>query len=130
MTWLVRAAIAALYPRTAELPGAEDCDLDGFLARYRRESTPLLWLGAVAGALVFHLTPLLTVAVPLPAFLLPARLLERHAQRIAVSRFYLLRQAIVLLKMVAGLCWGAHPAVRARLGLPPLPVDPGTWRTS
>ena len=130
MTWLVRAAIVALYPRTADLPGAADCGLDEFLVRYRRESTPLLWLGAVAGALAFHLTPLFTVYVPLPAFWLPRPLLERHAQRVTTTNLYLLRQAVFLVKMVAGLCWGADPAVRARFGLPPLPTDPGTWRTS
>ncbi len=35
LTWLIRQAIVALYPRTPALPGAEDCDLDAFLARFR-----------------------------------------------------------------------------------------------
>ncbi len=129
MTWLVRAAIVALYPRT-ELPGAADCHLDDFLKRFNREAPPLIRLGVLLGALAFHLTPLFTVFVPLPAFLLPAGLLDTHAARISSTRFYLLRQTIFLLKMAAGLCWGADPAVRARFALPPLPADPGTWRTS
>lgn len=128
--WLVRTAAAALYPRTPALPGALDCGLDAFLERYQREAPAPMWLGVVLGALVFHLTPLFTVFVPLPAFLLPAGLLDRHAARIASARPYLLRQAIFLLKLCVGLCWGADPAVRARLGLRPLPPDPGTWRTS
>jgi len=126
-TWLIRTAIAGLYPRT-DLPGAEDCGLDAFLAKFREESPFLIWLGLVAGAAVFHLTPLITVGVPLPAFLLPKRLLDRHAQRIAATNVYLLRQAIFLIKMAAGLCWGTDPRVRAMLALPALPPDPGTWR--
>lgn len=130
MTWLVRSAIAILYPRTDELPGAEDCDLDGFLRRFRRESTFLMWLGVVMGAVVFHLTPFMTVFVPLPAFLLPRSLADRHAYRITTGGLYLTRQAVFLVKLAAGLCWGAHPAVRARFALPALAADPGTWRAS
>jgi len=128
--WLVRSAIVALYPSGGALPGAAECGIDESLARFRREAPTLLWVGAVAGALVFHLSPLFTVFVPLPAFLLPAGLLDKHASRIAGTRVYLLKQAIFLVKLVAGLCWGAHPEVRRRLALPPLPADPGTWRTS
>ena len=127
LTRPIRHAIAALYPRTT-LPGAEDCGLDAFLVKFREESPPLIWLGLVAGAAVFHLTPLITIGVPLPAFLLPARLLDKHAQRITATKIYLLRQAIFIVKMAAGLCWGTDPRVRAQLALPPLPADPGTWR--
>ena len=130
MTWLVRSAVVALYPRTEALPGIEDCGVDDFLARFRAETTPLMWAGVVLGAVVFHLTPLLTIYVPLPAFLLPAGLKDRHAARITVTRLYLLRQAVFLVKLVAGLCWGSHPEVRRRFALPALPADPGTWKTS
>jgi hypothetical protein len=128
MTWLVRSAMCALYPRTATLPGLEDCGVDDFLERFQRESPLLMWVGVLAGALVFHLTPLFTVFVPLPAFLLPASLLDRHASRIAGSDWYLVRQAIFLVKFPCGLCWGAHPEVRKRLALSAYPDDPGTWR--
>ncbi len=130
MIWLVRAAIVMLYPRVGDWPGAEDCDLDAFLERFRRETTGLMWLGVVVGAIVFQLTPVVTIFVPLPASLLSKELGNRHAERIATSNVYLLRQAIFLVKLVAGLVWGGHPLVRERLALPPLPVDPGTWRTS
>lgn len=119
-----------LYPRTDALPGAADCDLDAFLARFRRETTPLMWIGVVAGAVVFHLSPVFTVLAPLPAFLLPARLADRHAGRIADCRVYLVRQLVSLVKVAAGLAWGADPRVRALFALPPLPPDPGTWRRS
>ena len=132
MLWLVRSAIVALYPRVERdgrvIPGAADCGLDAFLERFRAESGALVWLGTVVGALAFHLTPLLTVLVPLPAFLLPKRLLDRHAARISTTPVYLLRQAVFLVKLPAGMCWGADPKVRAAFALPPLPPDPGTWR--
>jgi hypothetical protein len=128
--WLVRSAIVALYPSGGTWPGAADCGLDDFLRKFRREAPSLVWLGVVLGALVFHFTPLFTVFVPLPAFLLPASLQDKHASRIGSAEVYLVRQAIFLLKMAAGLCWGADPEVRKRMALPPLPADPGTWRTS
>ena len=127
---LVRAAIVLLYPRTARLPGAADCDLDAFLERFRREASPLVWIGVVLGAIVFHLSPVFTVRVPLPAFLLSPALADRHAERISQSPVYLVRQTIFLVKFAAGLAWGAHASVRARFALPKLPEDPGTWRTS
>ena len=130
MNWLVRSAIVMLYPRTEALPGAEDCDLGAFLVRFRREAPLLVWIGVVLGALAFHLTPLFTVGVPLPAFWLPRRVADTHAHRISTRGPYLLRQAIFLVKLPAGLAWGVHPEVRKRFGLPPLEADPGTWRSS
>jgi hypothetical protein len=130
MLWLVRSAIALLYPRTNEWPGAEDCGLDEFLERFRRESTPLMWLGVVVGALVFHLTPILTVFVPLPAFFLTPALADRHAHKVSSSGIYLIRQAVFLVKLPGGLVWGSHPLVRERFALPALTGDPGTFRGS
>jgi hypothetical protein len=134
LLWLVRSAVVALYPRVERdgrvIPGAADCGLDEFLPRFRRDATALIWLGTVVGALVFHLTPILTLFIPLPAFLLPATLRDKHAARITVTRLYFLRQAMFLAKLPGGLCWGAHPSVRAQLALPPLAPDPGTWRQS
>jgi hypothetical protein len=129
VTWLVRSAIVLLYPRTGALPGAEDCDLDGFLDRFRRESDVVLWLGVLLGALVFQLSPIFTVYVPLPAFALPPRLADRHAHIISSTNVYVVRQLVFALKIPAGLVWGADPEVRKRLALPPLAADPGTWRT-
>ncbi|HEY8429344.1 MAG TPA: hypothetical protein VIL20_13250 [Sandaracinaceae bacterium] len=127
MIWLISHAMCALYPRTDALPGIADTDVIAFLRRYRRESTALMWLGLVLGTWVFVCTPILTVYLPLPSFLLPRGLLDRHAHRITGTRFYYLRQAVFLVKLAAGLCWGSHPAVRAKLALAPYPPDPGTW---
>jgi hypothetical protein len=132
MLWLVRSAIVALYPRVERdgvvIPGVEDCGLDEFLVRFKEDTTSLVWLGTVLGAVLFHLTPLLTIFVPLPAFLLPKALLDRHAARITTTRLYLLRQAIFVVKLPGGLCWGAGAPARKLIGLPPLGTDPGTWR--
>lgn len=130
MIALVRSACVALYPRTESLPGIEDTDLDAFLLRFRRESSFLLWFGVVLGAVVFALSPVLTTGVPLPAFLLPRGLRDRHATRIASHPIYLLRQAVMLVKLAAGLCWGAHPKVRAVFALPAYPAEPSAWRGS
>lgn len=105
----------------------EDTDVRGFLRRYRRDSTFLMWLGLLAGTALFVWTPILTVYWPVPSFLLPRAVLDRHAHRITGTSVYLLRQGIFLVKLAAGLCWGADPAVRAKLALAPYPADPGTW---
>jgi hypothetical protein len=122
-------AMCALYPRTADLPGVEDTDVAAFLRTYRRESSFLMWLGLSLATFVFIMSPLLTVYVPLPSFLLPRALLDRHAMRITATRIYVIRQSIFLVKLAAGLCWAAHPDVRAKMSLPPYAADPGTWRT-
>ena len=130
ITLLARSAMATFYPRSERFPGIEDMDLEGYLDRYQRESAPLMWAGFVAGTILFHLTPLFTVFVPLPAFMLTAAARERHAQKLVSSPIYYVRQPVFLVKMVAGLLWGADPAVRTALNLPPYPADPGTRRTS
>jgi hypothetical protein len=126
---LIRSAMCDLMPRAAGLPGVADTDVDAFLRALRREAHPLYWLGLVVGAIVYALTPVLTVYLPLPSFALPARLRARHAQRIVELRPYLLRQAISLVRLSAGMCWGQHPEVRARFALAAYPPDPGTFRT-
>ena len=130
MNWLVRSALAILFPPTGDLPGVDNGGLDAFVAQFRRETPWLLWLGVLMGALVFHLTPVLTVHLPLPAFLLSPALADKHADRIAGSRWYLIRQAIFILKLPGGMAWGADPAVRERFALAPMERDPGSWRTS
>ena len=128
MTPLVRSAIVLLYPRTDLLPGAEDCDLDRFLARFRRESTTLVWLGVVLGAVVFHLSPVFmcTCRSPRSSCRPTWRTATPSASATAMSTSCARRSSSV--KFAAGLAWGAHPSVRARFALAPMPADPGTWR--
>ncbi len=85
-------------------------------------------LGLYAATLLFVLLPIWTVYTPLPSLLLSPSRLDRHANQLASSRIYLLRQLMLLLKTVGGLLWGADPEVRQALGLSPLGPDPGTCR--
>lgn len=130
MLWLIKQAMYPLFPRSPELPGLVDTDLDAFLRRLRCEADVVFWLGLLVGALVFACTPLITLGVPLPAFLLPRRLLERHTERIIAHPIYLLRQALAVVRLIAGMCWAADPRVRACFALAPYPADPGTFRGS
>ncbi len=130
MRFFVRSAMRALYPRSERLPGIEDTELDAFLDRVAREADALMKLGLALGTLVFTITPILTVGWPLPSFLLPLAVRQRHADRIVSTRLYLLRQAVFVLKMMAGLCWGQHASVRRAMALEPYPDDPATWRAA
>jgi hypothetical protein len=130
MIWLIKFAMLTMMPRTGALPGIEDTDLDGFLRRLRKEADFIFWLGVVVGAIVFAITPVLTIGLPVPAVVLPRKLLARHSERILSHRIYLLRQAVFLVRLSAGMCWGADEAVRARFALRAYPIDPGTFRQS
>lgn len=130
MLWLMRFTMSALFPRTARLPGVADTRVDEFLLRFRRETTLAMWTGISLGTLLFVVSPLLTVGLPLPAFWLPKAALDRHARKLANNSIYLVRQLVFLVKMMAGFCWAADPRVRRMFNLPALPPDPGTLRTA
>lgn len=130
MLWLIGFSMRAMMPRTAALPGIEDTDVNGFLRRMRVEAEPLFWWGLVMGAWVHFATPLFTVGLPLPACFLPKTLLYRHTERLLAHRLYFLRQAVFVVRLCAGMCWGADTRVRAAFSLPPLPPDPATFRES
>jgi hypothetical protein len=130
MQWLIRSAMRDMMPATAALPGIAGTGLDAFLAKVHRESPFLVWIGLVLGALVYVLSPVLTVYLPLPSMWLPAAIRERHAQRITTTSHYFLRQSIFLLKMYACMCWGQDAAVRRQLNIAPYPIDPGSFRTT
>lgn len=128
MIWLVKSAVCALYPGSDNYPALHELDVDSRLRQLKRDSSRMFWLGVVAGALVFAISPVLTVGLPLPAFLLPRGARDRHSDRVSAHPWYLLRQAVFLVKLVGGLCWGEHAAVRKVQGLAPYEPDPGTWR--
>jgi hypothetical protein len=130
MWFLVKSALEALYPRTDALPGVADTDLDPLISKLRREAPLKLRAGVVLAAIFFTISPLLTIGVPLPSLWLPRSLRDKHAYRIATHRLYYVRQLVLLLKMIAGMSWGADPTVRRFMGLEPYPKDPGTWRKS
>jgi len=128
--WLIKRAMCAMMPRSDRLPGIADTHLDEFLVKLRSDTEPLYWTGLVLGAVVFAISPLITIGFPLPAFLLPRGLLDKHTDRVLAHRWYVVRQAVYLVRLSAGMCWGADPKVRAIFAMAPYPADPGTFRTS
>ncbi len=85
-------------------------------------------VGLSAGSFLFVVSPLLTLYIPLPVFFLPRGLQDKHAAKLASHPLYMVRQSVLLLRLVAGLCWGKHASVRKAYGLDPLIADPGTFR--
>lgn len=130
MNDLVCFALAAFFPREGDLPGLAELGVERQVAALRRDSTVLFWIGLVGAALFFQVSPILTVRRPWPAVLLTEEQLDAHAHGLSTQRNYLIRQIIVLLKLVGGMFWGQSPEVRAFLALPPYPPDPGTRRTA
>ena len=124
---LIRVAMCDLMPRVDGLPGMRDTDVDAFLQQFRQESTWAVWLGVVAGAVVFTLGPVLTLGRPVLSWWLSREDRGIHAHRIATHPVYLVRQAVVVLKLASGMCWGTHARSRAAMALPPYGPDPGTW---
>lgn len=129
MRWIIRAALADVMPSGGHVPGILDTEWDQFFDQYLQETSWTMWAALCAGALLYVLTPVLTVYWPLPSVMLPQKLRDLHAHRIMNHPIYLLRQAVFLLKLPAGFCWGAHPRVRAQLNLPNYRPDPGSWRS-
>jgi len=125
---MVSRAVAAAFPSAGGLRGLDVDDPRPFVRAVLRDAPWLMWIGTVGAALAFELLPVLTIGWPLPAFALPVARRHRHAHAMACHRFYLVRMAMMMIKTVGGLCWGADPGVRAALGLPAYPADPRSHR--
>ena len=128
--WLLRSAMLPLMPSGHGIPGLEREPLDAYLRRFCSEANAATQLGVLVSALVFVISPMFTIYVPLPSVWLSPRLLDRHADKIANSPLYLVKQANFLLKMYAGFAWGVQQGVRESLALEPYPEDPDAWRTA
>ena len=128
--WLIRKTLESIFPATDELPGIAETDLEAFLTQFHKEAPPVMRVALFGAAAAYNVSTPLTVGLPIPAALLPERLGDLHAQRAACHRVYVLRQIVLLLKTIGGMCWGANPEIRTQLGLEPYAPDPGTWRES
>jgi hypothetical protein len=124
---LLTSAIVTTFPGSDRLPAVQ---MRPLVDQMWNESPAIMRLAMVGSAIAFHFTPLLTIYVPLPAFLLPAGLRDRHAHKLATHPIYLLRQSMLMVKTVGGLAWGADPTIRQRLGMKPYAPDPGRYRQS
>lgn len=115
-------------PSVDGMKGIEATDLSAFLKELRRDAPFNIRLGLFLSTWIYLLTPIFTVWLPLPAFLLTEKLRDKHTNRFSTHRFYLIRSCALMIKMMAGMCWGRDPEVRKALGCDELPEDPGTWR--
>lgn len=125
---IVVRVLCTIFPDGERVPGLDPRRMARFLDTFLAESPPLLRLALHGSALAYLLSTPLTVGRLTPALWLGPRARDRHAQGVATHPLYLLRQAMLMLKTVGGLCWGADPTVRSRLGLAPYPPDPGSRR--
>ena len=130
MLQLTAWTLAVVFPSTKALSGLDTIDTKPFLRQLNREAPFTIRATLAVSVLLFNLTPLLTLGIPLPAFLLSPARVDLHAQRLSVSSLYLLRQIMLMLKTMGGLCWGAAPEVRQQLTLAAYPADTGHWRQS
>lgn len=114
-----RAVIDALLPSGAHpaLPGAFEADFEAFHAEFERTASPSLRRGFKAALwAAAWLSPLLIGRLP-PLDRLDAASRERALEALGRSRFYLLRQALLLLKAAVCFGYGADPKVRRALGV-------------
>ncbi|HEY6460297.1 MAG TPA: hypothetical protein VIY73_09100, partial [Polyangiaceae bacterium] len=90
-----------------------------FLDRYLRRVPFQAALGLRAVTWAITWLPLVFVGIPLPASMLSRAARLRYVDRWASARLYFVREGFYLLKAIALMGWGEHPAVRERLGLGP-----------
>ena len=129
MGWLTLKALDAVIPGNEKVPGIAASTRGSIVvAELRRDAPFEMRMVLNLAVLIWLVSPLFTVFVPLPAVWLPARLRHAHTDRLTSTSFYLVRQISLVLKQVAGMAWGQDPEVRAAYGMKPYPEDPGTWR--
>ncbi len=120
--------LVVIFPGTDNVPGLDPQRTERFLVTFLGEAPLPMRLAFYGSSLAFLFSTPLTVGRLQPALSLRSKTLDRHANLAAAHSLYLMRQAMLLLKTVGGLCWGADPKVRRALGLRDYPSDPGTWK--
>jgi len=96
------------------------CRVAAFVDGYLRRTPWLAALGLRAVVWGVIWLPLAMIGAPLPVDRLRPGSRARYLERWSSSRTYFLREGFHLLKAVALMGWAEQPAVRARLGLPPV----------
>ena len=127
---LTRYAMELVLPAGGALEGAADTDVESFFDQVAQDVPLMVQAGVVAAAAMIVVSPVLTLGIPVPVFVLPERLRDEHVYRLSTHKIYLVRQLTTVLKMAAGMEWGRDPAVRAKVGAGEMGPDPGTWRES
>jgi hypothetical protein len=98
-------------------------DVAAFFDGYLRRMPVLPAIGFRAVLFAIMWMPLFFVLRPAPADALERDVRVKYLHKWASSHNYYLREGFYLMKAVALLGWGAHPDVRARLGVGPV-ADP------
>ena len=107
MGWLTLKALDAVIPGNEKVPGiAASTRGPVVVAELRRDAPFEMRMVLNLAVLIWLVSPLFTVFVPLPAVWLPARLRHAHTDRLTSTSFYLVRQISLVLKQVAGMAWG------------------------
>ncbi len=127
---LTRYAMELCLPSGGPLKGVGETDVDGFFDQVASDVPLLLQAGVVAASAMIVVTPVLTLGIPAPVFVLPERLRDEHVHRLSTHRIYMVRQLTTVLKMAAGMQWGRDADIRESVGAGDLGPDPGTWRGS
>lgn len=117
-----------VMPRHDDLPGIVDTSVGDFLDEFKQHAHPIMRLGFFLSVWVYVLSPVFTVGIPLPAFLLSEKKRIAHMQAYSSSHNFVFSQLWMLQKMVAGMCWGADDKVRAYFGYSAYRAEPGDFR--
>jgi len=122
-----RVVLDTLLPAQSHpaLPrGLFEAGFDSFHLDFENSAVPSLRWGFRAALFVATwLAPLLIRRLP-PLTRLDRPTRERALLALETSRFYLLRQMLLLLKTTVCFCYGADPAVRDAVGYPRQPDAP------
>jgi len=111
------ALCAAMIPRPpgGELPGVGDVDAEAFWAEYEQSAPDLLRLGFRASVWALTLAPPVLLGVPKTFGRLQPGQRDRVLEKVARSRFYLVRQLPLTVKLLACFAYLRDDDVRARV---------------
>lgn len=116
-----RVVLDTLLPSGAhpKLPlGLMETNFDGFYAGFKQEASPAMIFGFRAALFAaIWAAPLLIGKLP-PITRLKRPIREKALEAMGASRFYLLRQLMLVLKAVTCFCYGADRRVRDALAMP------------
>jgi hypothetical protein len=107
-----------MYPRDADprLPlGVRDCDIDGYLDGIEKQWPAFSLFGYRATVIVIGLASIMLLGTWRTFSLLTPDERIKVLASIYASRFYVVRQLVILLKASAGIVYGSEPRVRAQL---------------
>ena len=111
-----------------KLPHIAETEIKEFLEKFQKEAVFTLRMVVFLCLLAWIFTPLLTIFVPLPTFLLSKKMCEKHTRKLTTNKIYILRQTMMLLKQFVGLIWGANNKIRNSINLKPYESNPDRFK--